>query len=204
MENTLIQHEEATKNVDINISEALHSELRDYANMTGNKLDVSIVDLIKTALRSNKLSNGIVTDATQDFYSKIKSIVGEAITITPVTVAENDSQPQVTIEQNEDEIRFIADANVRALINRLNHARSERGLAPIEYSLCELLLHWSIALAEYSSFKKATGEEYDNFKTEIKELAHQERIRNAIPSNLIDVKGLFSASYDVVNTPKNL
>lgn len=202
MENTSLQQEGATKNVDLNLSEALHSELRDYANITGNKLDVSIVDLIKKSLRIHKLSNGIITDASPDFLDKIRSIVNQVVASTPVNVIETEPQA-VIIERNEDEVIFIANANTRALINRLNNARLERGLAPIEQSLCELLLQWCIGLGEYSSFKKASGENYDSFKTEIKALAHEERSRNGIPSNLIDTKGVFSASYDIIDTSKN-
>lgn len=200
MKNTSIQQDETTKNVDIRLSEALHSELRDYANTTGNKLDISIVDLIKTALRTHKLSNGIVSDATPEFFEKLKDIVGETVATTPVNIAEVQPQQEaiVTVEKNEDEVSFVADADVRAVITRLNAARSIRGLAPIEQSICELLLQWCIALGEYSSFKKVTGEDYDTFKTEIKQLAHQERERNGIPSNLIDAKGVFSASYSIV------
>lgn len=193
-----------TKTVNVDLPEGLYFELKDYANDKGVKLEDALLSLMTKSMRTEKMNNGIVSGFTPDLFDRLGGIVSNAMKNTPITVEMNHTEQPVKVNAVEDEntIVFAADADLKSVVARMDAHRVTKGLAPIENSLCELLLHWGVNMGDCSIFKAANGEDLASFKDYMVEMAYAERERNNVPSDVIKAKGAIFSSFTIVDTPK--
>lgn len=194
----------ATKTVNVDLPEGLYLELKDYANDKGVKLEDALLGLMTTSMRTDKLNNGIVSDFTPDLFTRLRGVVSDTMKNTPIAVEITHPEQPVHVNTVEDEntIVFTADADLKSVVARMNAHRVTKGLAPIENSLCELLLHWGSNLGDNSIFKATNGEDISSFKDYMTDMAYAERERNNIPSDVIKSKGAFFSTFTIVDTSK--
>lgn len=199
MENT------ATKTVNVDLPEGLYLELKDYANDKGVKLEDALLGLMTTSMRTDKLNNGIVSDFTPELSDRLENMISSTLKNTPfrVTLDEPVTQPSTETTLDDNTMLFVADVDLKHVIARMNAHRVTKGLAPIENSLCELLLHWGVNLGDNSIFNAVNGEDLSSFKDYMVDMAYAERERNNVPSDVIKAKGAIFSSFTIVDTPKN-
>lgn len=97
-------------------------------------------------------------------------------------------------------LAMSATDELKKIVEQVNSFRKTKGLAPLEQSLAEILLHYSNSLDERDIFRKTTGMNYNDFYTQMEQLALDERTANGIQSNIIEDTGLLSSLYKIVDT----
>lgn len=188
------------KTINISLTETQHADVKAYANENGISIEQAITALTTGALRTGKLMSGVITEISPAVQEAVKTLQLEALKQYDEQKATVAAPAPMEVAVNEDIITFKANADVREIIAEINKVRVLKGLAPLESSLCELLLHWAETMGDYSSFANTTGLEYSWYKSKMAELALAEREANGAKSNVIVTKGIFS-SHTIVDTP---
>lgn len=197
------------KTIELSYSEQIYNDVKQYANEKGVSIEAAFIELAITALKAGDLMRGVVKDIAPEVQDQVRNVVLQAlkqhdeekvVVVAPEVV---EDKPQVTTEnepeQNDNVISFEAKPEIKELVAEINKARENKGLAPLEKSLCEVLLHWGENLGDYSSFNETTGLDLAWFKSKLVELGLLEREANGAASNLIETTGIFS-KHKIVDT----
>lgn len=199
----------SNRTISLEYSETLYSAVKRHANEKGITLEKAFLQLTTDALKLTDLMRGVVTEISPDVKGQLKDITLSALkqhqeTLIPVSNDNEAPTEEAAAVVNDNQIIFSATPELKDLISQINETRAQNGLAPVEQSLAELLLHWSENLGDNSVFKPTTGMEYDWFKKNIIALGEQERKSNGAQSNLISKEGDFLGKYyRVVKTLSN-
>ena len=193
------------KTIQLNISEGQFSDVKAYANDNGVSIEQAYIDLANRALKAGQLMAGSVSTFSPEAQETIKALQVEALKKydedkvaaipAPAPTPEPTPVPEAT-----GNIIFTANDDIKELVNKINETRRLKGLAPLEQSLAEMLLHWGQSLSDNSGFNDTTGLDFSWFKSKATELALAEREKTGAQSNVIVAKGIFS-SYSIVETP---